>query len=191
MLNLCFSSFIKWDSNADFPILDISLPEMTQGSVLGFLFSKWPASPASHSHLPHLITQAQTESLYLRSFPAWKTLVSSRSILSTASPAFTLGSLRHLRMEFHPFPQPNLLSPQMPLVWCPQVRKWHHHPLSYSCWNCSLPIYIFLFLDFHISSFSKFCGFELLNIARIHPFLSPFLSNHLTFSQICSSHLLT
>ena len=115
MLNLCFSSFIKWDSNADFPILDISLPEMTQGSVLGLLFSKRPASPASHSHLPHLITQAQTESLYLRSFPAWKTLVSSRSILSTASPVFTLGSLRHLRMEFHPFPQPNLLSPQMPL----------------------------------------------------------------------------
>lgn len=36
MLNLCFSSFIKWDSYADFPILDISLPEMTQGSVLAF-----------------------------------------------------------------------------------------------------------------------------------------------------------
>ena len=39
----------------DLPILDVTLPAMTQGLVLGSLFSKYSAPPAFHPHLPHLL----------------------------------------------------------------------------------------------------------------------------------------
>ena len=69
MLNLSFSSFIKWDSNADFSILDVSLPGMTQSLVLGFLFSKQSASPASHSHLPPLLLKHRLKVYAFMHFP--------------------------------------------------------------------------------------------------------------------------
>ena len=152
MLNLCFSSFIKWDGNADFSILDTSLPEMTQGSVLGFLFSKQSASPATHSHLPHLITQAQTESLYLHSLPAWKTLISSRSILSTASPTFTLGSLRPLKLEFHP-PNPTSSLPRCPFS---DVPKSVSGTTTHSVIHVEIAPFQFIFFSSLTSTFPHF-----------------------------------
>lgn len=115
MLNLCFSSFIKWDSYADFPILDISLPEMTQGSVLAF-FSQNNQLLQLLIHTYHTILLKHRLKVYTCIHFLLERLLLALDLYCQLPVQLSHLDLSGIKMEFHPFPQPNLLSPQMPLL---------------------------------------------------------------------------
>ena len=106
MLNLCFSSFIKWDSYADFPILDISLPEISQNNQLLQLLI----------HTYHTILLKHRLKVYTCIHFLLERLLLALDLYCQLPVQLSHLDLSGIKMEFHPFPQPNLLSPQMPLL---------------------------------------------------------------------------